>query len=117
MSTKIQATSLIAVDPGATYPEGSPAVQPILVDKEMSIDDIEKYGVHGHVIDFDMSSLLQNLQAEGDSTATLNPFAWNTKHTISLLLDISSIQNRELFFAPIKYSKNCLINPGNIFLA
>jgi fibro-slime domain-containing protein len=119
LSTKIQATSLIAVDPGATYPEGSPAVQPILVDKEMSIDDIiEKYGVHGHVIDFDMSSLLQNLQAEGDSTATPESIRLEYEtHYFSSLGHFINSKSGTILCSDQVFEGNCLINPGNIFLA
>ena len=119
LSTKIDATKLITIDPGATYPEGSPTIQPILVDKEMSIDDIvEKYGTHGHLVNFDMAALLENLMAEGDSTASPETIhlQYETHYFSSLGHYINSTSG-EILCSDEVFKGNCIMNPGNLFLA
>lgn len=119
LSTKIDATKIVTIDPGVTYPEGTPTVQPILVDKELTADDIvKKYGTHGHIIDFDMAGLLQNLIAEGDSTATPESIRLNyeTHYFTSLGHYINSTSN-EILCSDQVFEGDCTKNPGNIFLA
>lgn len=118
LTTKVDATTFVIMDP-TTYPEGTPTVTPMLVDEGMTAQDIaNKYGTHGHIIDFDMGGLLQNLIAEGDSNASIEKIklVYETYYFSSTGHYVNSATG-SISCSDAVFDGNCTTHPGNVFLA
>lgn len=119
MTTKVFATNYLSVDPAKSFPPGSPAVTPILVPKDMTIEEIiSEFGAHGHVIDFDMGGLLQNLIAEGDLNASIESIrlTYETYYFSSTGHYVNSASG-SIACSDAVFNGDCTTHPGNLFLA
>lgn len=91
----------------------------MLVDEGMTAQDIaNKYGTHGHIIDFDMGGLLQNLIAEGDSNASIEKIklVYETYYFSSTGHYVNSATG-SISCSDAVFDGNCTTHPGNVFLA
>lgn len=119
LNASIDATIFLPLDPKTAPTENSPIITTHLVDKDKKAKDLaNEYGRHGHIIDFDMPGLLENLWAEGDTSATAETVKLVYEiHYFSSLGHFVNTTSGTIACSDEVFNGNCLTNPGNMFLA